>query len=853
MLFSDAAAANCTLLCPLTHADEDPYGGGLSVETLIIDEDDTAVQSRGRRLTSADFIGEHRVIAVRRSLYKLHCIESEGGILAPFFAAISEPWSPLNPHRTGVLTPVSPDALLLGPSSLRPLEDLLVIPRRPSAALALLNDLLNLHREQHGGSIGRPMARPLGVEPMVPDRELFAFQEAQYYPSYEAEGDAAGARSESCSLDDGNSFFEEGSAAVTEGPTPGGKCDAWLECIEVEMPRAEYDGLTARTAELEKSLVLKRQNVVNAIASLAWERRLLQSHSVSWLPPLTLTADSRLSRCATASADLQPLAARATNRLLSLCEALVQSVSSHQQHVSRKAAADAVAAALEQHSHLVGAVRALTAAYGDLAIFRARCDSREAIRNSCLVQTESRGSSGGSAGEDLIEGSKAVPLGQSLVYEMQDEGHEVSQPATLAVPADSASKSARPRKAAAATGRAKAIRKEQKAKRAKTDTPASGSDQTGSRKEAKASLVTKASQPKPKANTVATTPTAAAAASSKAIKTKANAAHSEGSSLKSVLKKSKTKVVKASKDTDTTTPPIPNFSNVSKPATVKPSDTSSLDSTQCTQQQQQGLADEYEHGIDSIKGEHELEQLRSESHAGFMPAHTNMKCTDAREVVSEAGGSELAWGSSAAQPSAGSKDEECASEEGSRGVSTPQCSQTTKTCSSSSTVCHCSHCIQRAPPRTNPGGPHQHTDPSYNSATFAEQPTSASSTSTSSFMYDALASLPSKELRHSSRSKVFDMIQRQASEAKIRRGTEAYDFRKASTFPGTLPPARAAAATAARDRSKLQKSNSVSRRATTANRRASNSQTAALNRFSSTTNDRRDGAAIWGRTGYVAS
>lgn len=105
-------------------------GEQLPPPTEIIYIEDDSVESvelsgRGRRLTSADFIGSSRVLCIRRRLYAFRSLQDASLCSSLVYTSVRNG----TPTRVGVLDPVTPEVLLFGNASLMPEEQLLLIPR----------------------------------------------------------------------------------------------------------------------------------------------------------------------------------------------------------------------------------------------------------------------------------------------------------------------------------------------------------------------------------------------------------------------------------------------------------------------------------------------------------------------------------------------------------------------------------------------------------------------------------------------------------------------------------------------------------------------------------------------------
>ncbi|CDJ52414.1 hypothetical protein, conserved, partial [Eimeria brunetti] len=408
-------------------------------------------KNRGRRLTSAEFIGENPVIAIRRSLYKLtspynyclHRLRGEGDAFASFLdgqgpqgplggapfglgllgggprgplGALGALGGPLGapPFKVGVLLPVTTDALLLGAAGLQPLEELLLLPRRPSAALALLQDLIQFHlqSEQEKGDNKGLVGEGEGEEEQILkqtaekcEEEVLLLQQQQQELQQELQQQEEHQQQEQQQQDGLLSLPSEGAAAAActaaeleEGKeesaaaAEGAAAAEDLGCTDTpEMTAEEAEAAAAAAAaaaELEASLAVKKQKLCTALRVLAQQRQQLR-WGVCTAPMLQQEQQEQQEQeqqhrellLSAAAANASPAAAaRLQSRLLNLLEAVVGSFASsstQQDSSSSRAAAAAVAAAMQQHGYLVASIGPLSAACADLEILRATSKSME--------------------------------------------------------------------------------------------------------------------------------------------------------------------------------------------------------------------------------------------------------------------------------------------------------------------------------------------------------------------------------------------------------------------------------------------------------------------------------------------
>ncbi|KAL8443427.1 hypothetical protein Emed_006782 [Eimeria media] len=397
----------CTAPCYSLEGSEEE-GMQLHIETLYFDDntgiDDAAFENRGRRLTAADFIGDHPILAVKRKLYWVQRVErSYNGILPESFM---RGWA--NEASTlGALIPVQSDAVLSGEAALRSSTELLSFPspRGPAlAALALLHSLLTLHEDQQTQSTREQSLSELHAD-----------------GSDESSGFAPSSVRES----------------VLEHDSPG---DAEEEVIKshlqeellynpvyahVEQARGDAaedqqsDSLSASAAEAGVEMHVKRQEIARALRTLAFQRRLLQANGYM-LPPYMREQ----------SLDLQPYegsrsgqgeGSRVHLHLLNLCTQLVNALALNRSQ-SGERAVDTVCAVGQQFSYLIGCIQALSSAFRMLAEFKADRDSSALLHlNRALSEQESVQADDSETPVKDTESSEGLPSGSQSEHQVESK------------------------------------------------------------------------------------------------------------------------------------------------------------------------------------------------------------------------------------------------------------------------------------------------------------------------------------------------------------------------------------------------------------------------------------------------
>ncbi|KAL8450376.1 hypothetical protein Emag_003222 [Eimeria magna] len=388
---SGACLPFCTAPCYSLESSEEE-GVQLHVETLYFDDnagiDDAAFENRGRRLTAADFIGDHPILAVKRKLYWVQRIEHSYNGLLP--ESLMRGWANES-SSLGALIPVQPDAVLSGEAALRSSTELLSFPspRSPAlAALALLHSLLTLHEDQRTQSTREQSLSDLHADGS--DGSSFT----EFAPTSMRESIL-----EQGSLGDAEEAAE---SHLQEDPAYNPMYTHVEQARGDAVEEEQNDNLSASAAEAGIEMHVKKQEISRALKALAFQRRLLQA-SGYMLPPyvrehsldMQLYEDSRIG---------QGEGSRVHLHLLNLCTQLVNALALNRSQ-SGERAIDTVCAVGQQYSYLIGCIQALSSAFRMLAEFKADRDSRALLYlNRALSE---QGSGEGVDGETLVKDTES--------------------------------------------------------------------------------------------------------------------------------------------------------------------------------------------------------------------------------------------------------------------------------------------------------------------------------------------------------------------------------------------------------------------------------------------------------------
>ncbi|KAL8275319.1 hypothetical protein Esti_000768 [Eimeria stiedai] len=387
----------CTAPCYSLDGGEEE-GVKLHLETLYFNDirgiDDTAFENRGRRLTAADFIGDHPILAVKRKLYWVQRIErTYGGILPePFRRGWADESSDL-----GALIPVQADAVLFGEAALRSPMELLSFPspRGPAlAALALLHSLLTLHEDKRTQSTREQSLSELHADGFDESASTGFAPKSMREPIF-VQG----------SLDDTEEVV---GSHLQEEPAYN---PAFAHVDQVRHDAVEEQqrySLSADAAEADIEMHGKKQEISRALRTLAFQRRLLQAGGYV-LPPYVREHFLGLQLYESRIGQVE--GSRVHLHLLNFCTQLVNALALNRSQPGERAI-DTVCAVGQQYSYLIGCIQALSSAFRMLAEFKADRDSRALLHLNRALSEE--GSEKGVDTETPVlhaESSEGLPNG----------------------------------------------------------------------------------------------------------------------------------------------------------------------------------------------------------------------------------------------------------------------------------------------------------------------------------------------------------------------------------------------------------------------------------------------------------
>lgn len=365
---ADECLSACMMSCDSLERNKQGDAGP-PLEILYLDEDSGvggAAGVRGRRLTAADFMGEHPVLAVKRKIYEfqhLHRRRKRASWASPSLDRV--PTSP----RIGVLHPVFPDALLLGEAGLRSSEDLLRIPRPQTPALSalkLLHWLLALHAQEQQTmwlvDERRDEAKVMEVDETAVEGSVLKTAEHLVTSTVPDEG------------------RKEDDVTPQEHQEPCDEAPHHSNYMEVAQQHDiltidQFDRLPADVAELGKGFHVKKQEVLCALNALATQRRSLQTSGYI-LPAHVGDAPGGMQSHGRSFVEAEETCI--SSHLLKFCARLVTALALGRFERGEDAI-DSVYSICEQHSYLVGCIEPLSSAFQSLAEFRANRDCRAAL------------------------------------------------------------------------------------------------------------------------------------------------------------------------------------------------------------------------------------------------------------------------------------------------------------------------------------------------------------------------------------------------------------------------------------------------------------------------------------------
>lgn len=384
----------CSTACDSMDCSEDEDVGPLLETVCLEDEsdfDNEAFQGRGRRLTTADFIGSSPVLAVKRKLYEFRRLRSHKGL---FSRGLYWGWG-RKPPRTGVLNPVQVDAVLCGETALRSPTELMAIPRPTtpaSAVLALLQSLLALQEEEQKAQL--VLAAGVGQQEAAESesalwREFFE-SAAESVPCEQRLEEVLEAKDDQMPQVQQIEQMREEDAEALELVEVGEAAEA--------LRKEDFAKISDAISELGNKIYKKKQQVVEALEALAEQRRLLQSSGFV-LPARVLLVHGNMSMSCTDT--------RISAHLLSFCSSLVDALSLGHGEKAEDAV-ESVYSICERYSYLIGCITALSSAFHALAELRTQRNSREALNRmemgaadnnsketQCSVAAKAQGTSNG--------------------------------------------------------------------------------------------------------------------------------------------------------------------------------------------------------------------------------------------------------------------------------------------------------------------------------------------------------------------------------------------------------------------------------------------------------------------------
>ncbi|KAL8429257.1 hypothetical protein Efla_005534 [Eimeria flavescens] len=455
----------CSLPCFLLEEGEEeerPFPlEGMRLDSLT--EDASAFEGRGRRLTTADLIGEQPVLGVRRRLYELQRISRSYSGLLP--QRLVEGWWQRTPEMV-FLVPVQPDAVLSGEAALRSPAELLAFPSPTApalAALALLQSLLSLHKEQQ---TQESRQRPSGSALSECESEDSSPSECSSLDS--AEAFAAGQHA-----DDGGQTGSEQQLQQQQLQRLQQEGQEEASFSNVERHRPDFPSNTGvenerqeaeAPAAAEGGLRVEKQEIVSALKALAFQRRLLQSSGYE-LPqclrrhPVSLLLDDN---AAGGGGEEGSSSRRLNLHLLNFCTHVVNALALHRWQ-SGEEALETVYSVSQQYSHLIGCIHALSAAFRTLAEFRAERDSLLFLED----QQEASAAAESEEEEAEEEGEKEEeeggrPAGESADGDSQEAGTSAEATSGEAVEGGEGGKKKKTRKRQVAQKKKGKIQKQSK-------------------------------------------------------------------------------------------------------------------------------------------------------------------------------------------------------------------------------------------------------------------------------------------------------------------------------------------------------------------------------------------------------
>ncbi|KAL8436006.1 hypothetical protein ACSSS7_002051 [Eimeria intestinalis] len=364
----------CTAPCYALDGGEEE-GKQFRLETFYFDEnrgiDDAAFENRGRRLTAADFIGDHPILAVKRKLYWLQRIDRSYNGVRP--DSLMRGWANES-SSLGALIPVQPDAVLFGEAALRSSTELLSFPSPGGpalAALALLHSLLTLHEDQRTQSTREQSLSELHADESDGSTSTVFAAKSMRESTIEQGG-----------LGDAEEVVESHShgepAYHPELPHVEHVRD---DAVEEEQSASS----SARAAEVGIEIHVQKQEIVRALKTLAFQRRLLQASGYV-LPPYVREHPVGSQLYEDSSPGLGE-GSLVHLHLLNFCTQLVNALALSRSQ-SGEQAIDTVCAVGQQYKYLIGCIQALSSAFRTLAEFKADRDTRALLHLNRALSEE---------------------------------------------------------------------------------------------------------------------------------------------------------------------------------------------------------------------------------------------------------------------------------------------------------------------------------------------------------------------------------------------------------------------------------------------------------------------------------